>query len=1000
MKIKYSYIKNPILQMCLALLITSCGGSGGGGGSSAPRSVAPTKMIPNPQAKNPQYDKELPESSEGNNIYSNLDALKNSRVIEEPTGKFPSLFAFEKPAIPQVETKGNDLIVGILDSNFLTHRDALKKKYGDKIIILDKDENNYTDHGELVLDTLLKGISPTMVAASLSSKYDGQNIIKFSLDDYKKILEEMKKGDSENNKKVKIFNQSWGSTFLSKDEEQIYSNKETFRTELLKAISMKTLGDVEEIKKSGQESLDFYEKTVNDENGLFIWANGNLDLNGDTLFNAGLQAAAPMIKRRIEKGWISVVGVDGNDNNNNYYPKHLAYAGVARNWSISANGNAGEKYGSSFAAPRVANAAIQVASKFPWMSNNDIRMTLFTTTNKVGVGDGIEEEKRFLESEASYRNGWGVLNTARALKGPGAFLETLLRATPSNLDTTDWNYYFNANIPENTTSYFENNIHGDSGLKKKGKGTLVLTGDNNFWKKSKIEDGTLEIYRRHASGINIGKEGTLVLHNDSIVGYIQYSKDNEVFYPVANEGNLKLTGNRAFVGEYQNNGGTLTLPQGAKLTVLNDANINNLAVTLEANDYISSIQEKSEILEAKNIVGEIGNININGMRTVSLEKSQDKLVASIARENAVTYLGEAGESSKNTAEKMEATLKELDEKYQKGTLTADEKELGNTILTMSNDTFKTSTEIVSGEIYASAQALNFIQAQNINTGISNHLATLKDFYESDFNWQGWASFQGSHGKFRKDGYASANTEISGGHFGLDRRLGNSQIGAAISYSNGSADFNRFAGKYKSDSIGLSLYAKNYLEYDSYILSRIGVTNFDTEVNRSLLAQDGSLQSGKIKHNDTMYSTYLEVGKDFKYVTPYLGYSLDILDRDGFSENSASWGIVAKDKRYIQQNIIFGLRSDYKVNDTLKLTSHINQQINIGDRDLSFKGHFNNSSTEHTFKGINQIKNTTWVGVGIEKSFSESFGIGANLDIRFDEFKKGDSIISTNLYYRF
>ena len=68
MKIKYSYIKNPILQICLALLITSCGGSGGGGGSSAPRSVAPTKMIPNPQAKNPQYDKELPESSEGNNI--------------------------------------------------------------------------------------------------------------------------------------------------------------------------------------------------------------------------------------------------------------------------------------------------------------------------------------------------------------------------------------------------------------------------------------------------------------------------------------------------------------------------------------------------------------------------------------------------------------------------------------------------------------------------------------------------------------------------------------------------------------------------------------------------------------------------------------------------------------------------------------------------------------------------------------------------------------------
>ena len=28
---------------------------------------------------------------------------------------------------------------------------------------------------------------------------------------------------------------------------------------------------------------------------------------------------------------------DGNNNNSNYYPQHLAYAGVTKNWSISAN---------------------------------------------------------------------------------------------------------------------------------------------------------------------------------------------------------------------------------------------------------------------------------------------------------------------------------------------------------------------------------------------------------------------------------------------------------------------------------------------------------------------------------------------------------------------------------------------------------------------------------------------------------------------------------------
>ena len=985
MKRKYDYIKNPIFQVCLVLLITSCGS--GGGSSNAPRSITPTKII----SKNPEIYTPAIENPKIDEIEKTKLTNNYQQII---TGVLPNLLVFSKPTIPQVDTKGENLIVGILDSNFLTHRNELEKKYGDKITILEKNENNYTDHGELVLDTLLNGISPKIVAASLSSKYGNQDIIKFSLDDYKKILTEMKKGDSENNKKVKIFNQSWGSTLTAKDEREIYADKKRFREELLKAISLKTTGNIEDIYNSGKESLTFYEEAINTDNALFIWSNGNLDLKNQTLSNAGLQAAAPMIKSNIEKGWISVVGVDGNNNNSNYYPQHLAYAGVAKNWSISADGNVGSKYGSSFAAPRVSNAAIQVATKFPWMTNNDVRMTLFTTTNKVGVGNGIEENKRFEETQADYKNGWGVLNTERALKGPGAFLKTLLEASPNNLDTNDWNYYFNANIPKNTISYFENNIHGDSGV------TLVLTGDNNFWKKSKIEEGTLEIYKKHISGIDIKDKGTLVLHNDSVVGYIKYDDGEEKFSSVTNEGNLKLTGTRAFLGEYNNNGGTLTIPQGSKLTILNKANVNNLILNLEANNYISSNKENIEILEAKNITGDIEDININGMRNISLEKTQNKLVATVSRENAIAYLGEAGESSKNTAEKIETVLKELDEKYQKGTLTPNEKELGNTILTMSNDTFKTSTEIISGEIYASAQALNFIQSQNINTGISNHLATLKDFYESNFNWQGWASFQGANGKLKKEGYASADTKINGGYFGIDRRLGNNQVGVAISYSNGSADFNRFAGKYKSDSVGLSLYGKKYLENNNYILSRIGITNFDTEVNRSLLAQDGSLQNGKIKHNDIMYSTYLELGKDFKYITPYAGFSLDILDRKGFDENNVSWGITAKNKTYMQQNIILGLRSDYKINENLKFTSHINQQINIGNRDLSFKGKFNNSSTEHTFKGINQIKNTTWIGTGIEKSFSENFGVGINLDIRFDEFKKADSILSTNLYYRF
>lgn len=997
---KNKYIKNPIFQLFLLLLMTSCS-SGGGGGSHTPQNVGPTKVITNPTNNtDPKIDNGIRDTNDkdGKNNNNKNEEIKANKIVR---GVIPENPSFTAPVIPKIETKGESLVVGILDSDFLTHRDDLERRYKDRITILDKNEKNFTDHGEIVLGTLLEGISPEIVASSLSSKYGDQNIIKFSLEDYKKILEEMKKNDTPENKKIKIFNQSWGSTLLASDEKYIYDNKETFKSELLKAISDKSLGDLEDIKNSGREALEFYDNVVNEENGLFVWANGNLDPNDQVLYNGGIQASAPLIKKRLEKGWISAVGVDGENKNNNYSPKHLAYSGKASHWSISANGNAKGKYGSSFAAPRVSNAAIQVGEKFPWMSNNDVRLTLFTTTNKVGVGDGLEENNRFLSSTPTYTNGWGVLNKERALKGPGAFWQTLLAVDPKNLDNKDQKYYFNANIPKGSISYFENDIHGDSGLKKRGEGTLVLTGENKFTQKSKIENGTLEIYKTHGSGIDIEKNGTLILHNNSIVGYSKSEIGDEVKYsPVVNSGDLKLFGNKAFVGDYINKNGTLTIAQGSKLVVLNNANIDNLMVSLEANGYISANKENLEILEAKTISGNTSKAEIDGMRNITLTQNEDKLIASISRESAVNYLGEASLNSKETAKKIEATLKELDTKYQAGTLSKNDKELGTTILTMSSDQFKKSTEIVSGEIYASAQALNFIQAQNVNRGLSNHLASLKDFYESDYQWQGWASFQGTHGKLAKSGYASADIETNGGQFGIDKRIDNNQVGVAISFSNGEADFNRYTGRYKNDSVGISLYGKKYFEDNSYLLSRIGVTNIDMEVSRSLLAQDGSTQIGKIKHNDTMYSTYLEVGKHFKYLTPYVGYSLDILKRDGFNENSASWGIVADDKTYTQQNLIFGLQGEYKVSDTLKLTSHLTQQVNIGDRDLSFTGHFTNSSIKHTFKGIDQNQNTTWLGFGVDKEFLSNLGVSANLDIRLDEYKKADTLISTTLYYRF
>lgn len=1001
MKVNKKYIKNPLFQIFLVILMTSCGGGGGVSGNVR----GDTEPIKTSFSGSKNFKADLTNENSSSNI-NNVERIENIKNINKndkilKISKLPENLVYDDIVVPQEDLSGQDLVVGILDSNFIQNKEKLKEKYG-KIEVLENLKSTYTTHGEEVLDIFLQGITPKVIASSLGEKKDGQNIIKFSLSNYEKIMAEMEKNDTDRKKRLKVFNQSWGASLNANEEKYTFNNSSDRKYKIISSFSEVSLGDIRDIIKSGEKSLEFYEKSINEKNALFVWANGNYDANNQTILNGQLQSAAPLIRSTLEKGWISVVGIDGT-NNNNDYPKHLAYSGAVSKWSIaaSAEGNIKGRIGSSFAAPRVSNAAVKVGSKFDWMTNNDVRITLFTTTNKVGEGDSLDENIRYLYSTPSNRYGWGVLNIERALKGPGAFWYDLVKLDSKNWDSQEKKYYFTANIPSGITSYFENNIYGDIGLKKSGEGTLVLTGNNEYTGKSKVENGSLEIYKRHRDGIDVEENGKLVLHNNSVVGYYQYDYGDfsKEYKTLSNKGKVELKGKEAYVGNFENKGGKLYINDGSHLNVLGKANIDSIEVNIYSKEYPLPKGEEKEILVAKNIEGEVKSIGINGMRKVDIDKEDNRLVATISRENVVNYLGDAKENSIDTAKKIEATLEELDEKSISGKLSENDKKLGKTIVSMSVDEVKKTTEIVSGEIYASAQALTFIQSQNINRGISNHLSTLKDFYNSDYEWQGWASFQGSDGKLKDDGFASAKTKINGGQFGIDKRIGNSQAGVAISFSNGSANFEKYAGRYKSDSIGLSLYGKKYLDNNFYALGRIGITSFDTTVERSLLTREGKIEAGKINHDDVMLSSYIEFGKHYKYLTPFVGYSMDYLKRGEFSENGASWGVVADNKEYLKQNLNFGLQGEVNVS-SYTFTGHLTHQLNIGNRDLSFQGRFTDGKNIHRFKGIEQIQNTTWLGVGVGKKLSNKFELSFNIDLRLDDYKKADTIFMTQLQYRF
>ncbi|QNE66755.1 autotransporter serine protease fusolisin [Fusobacterium hwasookii] len=1059
-------LKSKMLLIALAsILFVSCGGGGGGGGGGSGSSnlpVRPSRTTPSttdpaykfPTTSNPLDIRKGDMATLKTSLYN--DQLYSGASIPKDTRETNGLVA----GVNEGKLEGSGVKVAILDSNFVDAPRAGGSSAEDKrgnAITRRRDRSlttvyanveilnttvPYTDnaisgtdratgleHGEEVLEVVRDiEYAPNNDALTyLPRKTKPKNKINVILGtvgmDYKDrkdnkykiaaILPTKRTYDDAmarfGNQSVKIFNQSFGSD--ESYEAAKYKNyKNSGESPLYFARESST--------DTYKPMVPYFKDAVNNKGGLFIWSAGNSKNRASSL-DAGL----PFFDQSLEKGWISVVGVKtkipGVITKYNTIG-NLSHAGTeAAYWSISADDSSMKKItgvnvaagtvsytvgeGSSYAAPRVTRAAALVYEKYPWMTNDQIRQTLFTTTDLTNtIVDPTN--KRNVTSTPDSRYGWGMLNQSRALKGPGAFMNVSSNRSASKV--------FNANVPSGTTSYFDNDIYGDGGLQKLGAGTLHLTGNNSFIGGSRVTAGTLEIHQVHSSTITVGANGTLVLNPRAIVGYeyspwtlvgtIDPQKITDTGIKVKNYGTVRFNGTTAIIGgdyvAYEGSDTEIGFKNSVK--VLGKIRIQNGNVSVLSNDYVSQ-NEKATIMQGKSFEGNITKVETNGMRKANIEVKDGKLVATISRQNPVEYVGENAEAStKNVAGNVENVFQDLDRKIKEGTATKEKLAMGATIQNMERSVFATTSEMMSGEIYASAQALTFSQAQNINRDLSNRLAGLDNFKNSDKDSEVWFSAIGSGGKLRREGYASADTRVTGGQFGIDTKFeGSTTLGVAMNYSYAKANFNRYAGESKSDMVGVSFYGKQDLPYGLYTAGRIGLSNISSKVERELLTSTGEIVTGKIKHHDKMLSAYVEVGKKIGWLTPFVGYSQDYLRRGSFNESEASWGVKADSKNYRTSNFLVGVRAEY-VGDKYKLQTYVTQAINTDKRDLSYEGSFTGNATKQKFYGVKQAKNTTWIGIGAFRELSPVFGVYGNVDFRVEDRKWADSVISTGLQYRF
>ena len=1041
-------LKSKMMLIALAsILFVSCGGGGGGGGGGA------TNLPVNP-GTNPGTPKTIEDTFPTVDTgldKSNMSALKtNLYNAQRNSGA----------SIPNDNSAvdGSGVKVAVLDSNFV---DAVRTTAEDKdghSITPRRNENLtdiYTDieiispsqpyienaipgtsinatkmeHGEEVLEVIGDlDYAPNNLATTIGSTNRANNKIGLIVGsigwNYQYVDPEngstktrvggilttkeiydaaMAKFGSQS---VKIFNQSFGS-----DDSYDSSKFRTYRGEgnLPLTFEQMNLGDQPNFM------LPYFRDAVENKGGLFIWSAGNKANQ-----NASVEAGFPYFDKRLEPGWISVVGVSAKKGSQYNVLDDLSKAGSeAAYWSISADEDGVLKItsisppdgsigaGSSYAAPKVTRAAALVYDKYDWMTADQIRQTLFTTTDKTEL-----TQDPVTMSEANLRNvtmfpdstyGWGMLNERRALKGPGAFMDISKYGDTS---------IFKANLPAGKVSYFDNDIYGNGGLEKLGAGTLHLTGNNSFSGGSKVTEGTLEIHQIHSSPITVGLGGTLVLNPKAIVGYdtsgfslvgtVDPQKITDSGIKVKNYGNVKFNGNTAIIGgDYvAYTGSTTQVGFKNAVKVLGTIRIENANISVLSNDYITK-NVTATIMEGQSVEGNIANVETNGMRTASAEVKDGQIVATLSRQNVVDYVGEdASASTKNVAENVEKVFEDLDNKIEKGIATEKEVLAARTLQTMASTTFTSATEVMSGEIYASAQALTLSQAQDVNRDLSNRFSRIDNLKNSKDDTEVWFSALGGAGKLKRDGYASADTRIVGGQAGIDKRFTpTTTLGLALNYSYASANFNRYAGESKSDMVGLSLYGKQDLGNDFYLAGRLGVANVSSKVERELLTATGDRIEGKINHHDKMLSTYLEFGKKFNWFTPFVGISQDYLRRGSFDESNAAWGIKADKKTYRATNFLVGARAEY-VADKYKLHASLSHSINTDKRDLAYEGRFTGSNVSQKYYGIKQSKHTTWLGFGVFREITPAFGVYGNIDFRIESNKGRDSVISTGIQYRF
>ena len=684
------------------------------------------------------------------------------------------------------------------------------------------------------------------------------------------------------------------------------------------------------------------------------------------------------------------------ENGNKYYEveneRYNSKPFLLRSNTVVDAGFIGDETGSSFAAPHITRLAYEIKRKYPFLTYNQVKQVILTTTDS----DGSEY--------LSNKIGWGIANSKRAIKGFGAFNAGLIEEMKffednskilEKDDTGKINFYEYLNIPSG--SYvFENNIGGglkgdgnnkentyykiegkktfsqakkevfeirlpkvldseknfyeniaSAGLRKDGKGELVLFGKQEYKGKTQVFDGSLVLKNDSLSKYEIFKDGKLTLDGENL----------NINNDIVSDGIVEFLANKTNLKEYSSSPNSETILHTNK-KVVSDKFIVKGKLKLDFGEILNL--DGSSIIESKYI-----DLSKSEIKNLFLEKKlflNDKLTVN----DIWRSLKDLSESEKRNIPSYDINKKKFFDSFTKNKYLPT---LFTTILNVSSDNKEKAMSQIFTDNYTSFATNLFEMNNNIyvnqELNLLDAISKKKTFYYSPSI---------STNLLKKDNYTSFSNTLISNILGSDFSLNdNVRLGFFLGRHDNLLNF-------ENDS---KFITKNY-QIGIKFRSNIGNLVFsntssymysDSNVTRNV---NGEIKKTNITSNLIMNN--LELGYIFglgnSKILPSINFGFQNLKINKFEEKGKILNIeidnnnILKFKVGANLDVLTTLNKNIELINNFKFSSYLNENIKL-------KGKLSGIETEFSGKNLEKYLLEYKLGINFKKN---NFGLNVNIGI--------------------